>query len=363
MKVCWVTRFSIDRRDGQPYSIHAAVRLRTIIPVQALQQLGHAASIVSLDHSFQPRAIAELESFQAAVFDQTYPFGGEQLDQSGTAHLELIARLRHAGVKTVADIHDNHFELPGRMDYFHQLVQRVDLIAVNTPGMKNIVSGHTRRPIEVIGDPYEGPHGEPSFTPATRRGWGRLLRGLVPWGNSPRLKLAWFGHPSNFAALYELMPQLLPVAKRTPVKLTVVCAENSGIEEACALLNNRHGRHCRIVFVPWSLEATWTALCDCDMCVIPVDVASGFKAAKSANRLVETLRAGRFAVASPLAAYQELSSCAMIEEDVPQGIRWALDHPAEVLGRIRAGQLAVERNYSPAAIAKRWEQMLVKLTA
>jgi glycosyltransferase involved in cell wall biosynthesis len=100
---------------------------------------------------------------------------------------------------------------------------------------------------------------------------------------------------------------------------------------------------------------------DCDLCVIPVDVANRAKSVKSANRLVEALRAGRFVVASPLPAYREFSESALVGEDIAQGIAWAVDHPAEVAARIRAGQLMVEQYYSPAAIAQQWLQTLASL--
>jgi glycosyltransferase involved in cell wall biosynthesis len=181
--------------------------------------------------------------------------------------------------------------------------------------------------------------------------------------NARRLELAWFGHPTNVGALYALMPQLLPLARQAPISLTLVSAADSGIEEWCELFNFRHGRYCRMVFVPWSLADTWRVLGDCDMCVLPVDVAKESKSAKSANRLVEALRAGRIVVASPLPAYQEFAASARIDENLVQGIRWALDHPAEVVQRIRTGQAAIEEKYSPAAIALRWQQVIAGLIA
>jgi hypothetical protein len=363
MKVCWITRFPLSERNGKPYSVHAAVRMRMLIPVEAMRADGVAASIATIDEDWQLRDIAAVESCQVAVFDQLYPFGNEQLDECGVAILETIAHLQQLGIKTITDIHDDHFGLPGRASYFHRLVQAVDAIVVNSPEMKRIVAAHTSRPIEVIGDPFEGPHGEPAFQPAVRRGLlQRLARRTFPWRNSSRLKLAWFGHPSNVGAIYDLAPQLLPLARQIPVLLTLVSTPDSGIEEWCEVFNLRHGRHCRMGFVPWSLEEAWRVLHDCDICVLPVDVAVASKSAKSANRLVEALRAGRFAVASPLAAYQEFAASAYVDDNLVQGIRWAVDHPAEVIRRIRAGQAAIEKTCSPSAIAQQWQQVMVRLT-
>jgi glycosyltransferase involved in cell wall biosynthesis len=362
MNVCWISRFPLSERDGKPYSVHAAVRLRTLIPIEAMRANGVAANVAAIDEHWQLCDIDVVESCQVAVFDQLYPFGSEQLDVAGVAIFDMISHLRQLGIKTVADIHDDHFGLPGRSEYFHRLVQLVDAVVVNSPEMKRIVAARTSRPIEVIGDPFEGPHGEPAFQPGMQQSLlQRLLRRILPWRNATRLKLAWFGHPTNAGAVYALMPQLLPLASQIPIRLTLISAAESGIEEWCELFNFRHGRVCRIVFVPWSLADTWRVLRECDICVLPVDVAKESKSAKSANRLVEALRAGRFVVASPLPAYQEFAASARIDENIDQGILWALDHPAEVVERIRTGQAAIEQKYSPDAIARQWQQVMVGL--
>jgi hypothetical protein len=361
MNVCWITRFPLSERDGKLYSEHAAIRLRIAIPVTELRALGHRVSVLQIGENLRLPDFAAVEANKLAVFDQLYPFGHEQLDVAGAPLLDMIGRCARAGIKTIADIHDDHFSLPGRMEYFRRLVQLADTTVVNTAGMQHVVAEHTSRPIAVIGDPYEGPHGEVSFMPAVRQGgwWRRLFAR----SSAPRLRLAWFGHQSNLAALYALMPELAKLGKRVPIGISIVTARNSGVEEWCEIFNHHHGRRCRAVFVPWSLESSWSVLRDCDLCVIPVDVATRAKSVKSANRLVEALRAGRFVVASPLPAYREFSESALVGEDIAQGIAWAVDHPAEVAARVRAGQLMVEQYYSPAAIAQQWLQTLASLAA
>lgn len=359
MNVCWVTCLPLIERDQSPYSIYAGVRLRTLLPARAMQELGHASSIVSTRSEISNPL--PQDGCQAAVFDQLYPFGNEQFEQASEDRLELIARCQRGGIKAIADIHDDHFRFPERIDYYRRMLQLVDMVVVNTYGMKEVVAGYTSRPIEVIGDPYEGPSGEPSFSPVAQKRRGFLQR-FLPSGNAPRLKLLWFGHQSNLKALYDFMPQLASNAKWPAIQMTVVSGEDCGVEETGEIFNHYHGSRCRMGFVPWSLENTWNALRNCDLCVLPVDTANKAKSVKSANRLIETIRAGRFAIASPLPAYQELSGGAWIGENLPQGIEWALDHPAEVVERIREGQRAIEQHFSPMAIGKQWERMLFGLS-
>src|SRR5580658_7877874 len=111
MNVCWISRFPLSERDGKPYSVHAAVRLRTLIPIEAMRGNGVEVNIATIDEQWRLRDMAAVENSQVAVFDQIYPFGSEQLDVSGVAIFDLIAQLQQQGIKTVADIHDNHFGL------------------------------------------------------------------------------------------------------------------------------------------------------------------------------------------------------------------------------------------------------------
>ena len=60
--------------------------------------------------------------------------------------------------------------------------------------------------VAVISDPYEGPRGE------------------AAWQPSPdRLKLLWFGHPSNLNTLQGLLAELVEIGRKWPVQLTLPC--------------------------------------------------------------------------------------------------------------------------------------------
>lgn len=75
---------------------------------------------------------------------------------------------------------------------------------------------------------------------------------------------------------------------------------------------------------------------------------------KSANRLLETLRAGRIAVAHPLPSYLELKDFAWTGDRLEDGIRSVLENPAAALQRAREGQRYVAEKFSPRSIAERW---------
>src|SRR5205085_7408808 len=75
----------------------------------------------------------------------------------------------------------------------------------------------------------------------------------------------------------------------------------------------------RAEIVPWSLEATWKALAECDLAWIPV-VDSAQKAVKSPNRLLEALWAGRPVVADRIPAYEPYEDLMPIGRGLDTGV-------------------------------------------
>jgi hypothetical protein len=109
---------------------------------------------------------------------------------------------------------------------------------------------------------------------------------------------------------------------------------------------------------PASPEATWRALRACDMVWLPHDFSTVTSRVRGAGSLVEALRGGRFAVASPLPAYAELSQYAYVGDSSCVGILWALRHPLDVVSRISQGQRMVAEQFSAQAVARRWLEAL-----
>ena len=359
MKVCWIVRVPVVERDQRLYSPLAGVRLRTIVPVEELQRCGHEAIILQLPGSglLDVPTLSALESCEAALFGPLLPAPNQSIDDSASAVFALMKRLQKLDIKTVADIHDDHFEEPGRSAYFTGLVQKADAVVVNSNAMAQLVSRYTDRPTKVIADSYEGPHGEPRFDPAAGSTW---FDRIFP-RRARRLKLAWFGHQSNLQTVYGLADAIVASGVRWPVQVSIVSKDGFGAREFCEVFNHYHGRRCRMGFEAWSPVATQHALQECDLAVIPSDLTLGRMTVKSANRVIEIVRAGRFAVAHAIPSYLEFSTHAWIGEDIIGGIEWAMEHPNEVRARIRTGQHYVEKNFSPQALGRQWQNAFLEI--
>jgi hypothetical protein len=198
--------------------------------------------------------------------------------------------------KRVYDICDDHFHTMHERYYReHSLV--ADLITVNTEEMARIVLKETGRTAVVIPDPYESPE-----QPA---GYGQ---GVL-----------WYGHESNLKT----------------------------IEPYRDVID-------RVLTAPdWTREKQVKAINECAVVVIPTDERKG----KSANRLIEAVRNGRFAVAGDLPAHDEFKDFMWIG-DIREGLEWAKNHHSECIERVRKCQDYIRDKYSPETIGKLWLQAL-----
>jgi hypothetical protein len=215
---------------------------------------------------------------------------------------------------------------------------------VPTRALRDCLLPYARHGVSVIEDPFE----------SARASEPRLSVG-------PLLRLAWFG---VFAAEQRpfMEAQLAGIAERLvsrPTELTFVTyAAQAAAVEAMATALARINPQFSVRHVPWSLAATQDALERTDMVVIPQEAGSDWGRAKSHNRLVESIRAGRFVVGSAIPSYVELASYAWIGNDLAAGIEWGLANPAEALHRVRQGQDYVAERFAPEQIGALWMRTL-----
>lgn len=102
----------------------------------------------------------------------------------------------------------------------------------------------------------------------------------------------------------------------------------------------------------WTLEGQRLAISECAAVVIP----HGNRPAKSANRLIEAVRCGRFVIANHLPSYAEFSD--MWIGDIKEGMEWFESHNEEAIKRIRNCQDYIRVRYSPKTIAEQWLEVL-----
>lgn len=201
--------------------------------------------------------------------------------------------------KRVFDVCNDHFNGP-HDSYYREHIANAHLVTCNSHEMARIIERETGTEATVIPDPYESEE-----RPA----------GM---GNG----LLWFGHESNLIDLEpyrDLKPEILTGAD-------------------------------------WSREKQLAALDKCAAVLIP----TGKSMAKSANRLIESVRNGRFVIAGHLPAHEEFKQWMWIG-DIRDGIEWLKEYPKRAIRDVSECQRYIRDKYSPEAIGRLWFNALGQL--
>jgi hypothetical protein len=334
MRIRWVvSAASVTPISSELSSDLASYRYRAAIPMRELRARGHACDWHAL------RA--------GETVDDRHPLLDTDVLVIAKNHSEpaeviaLLDRARTAGIATVVDTCDDYFaDTEPLAPYYRALVERADVVTTSSFQLAGSVEDATGAHACVVRDPYEGPEGVPRWSPT-----------------DGRVHALWFGTPLNLPALLD-EAMALPRIEGCRLDIVALTRRCDGLEEAFEKLSARAPDRLTLAFREWSLERNWSALRDCDCVVIPVKEGDRFSLAKGPNRLVEALRAGRYAFTGGLPAYEELRPYASVGEDIGCAITGALRHPDEVLQCIAAGQRYVEQHYSPPAVAAEWENAL-----
>ncbi len=318
-------------------------------------------SLVQIGEDTEPDHVLPALDADIVIFSKVMSPHVAFFDKVSATALTLVDCLHGQGRQIVADISDNYFEHAVYGSFYRQLVRGVDVVVASTPEMSAWVKRFTDRPVMVVTDPFEGPRGEPRFRAPEQRAKNRFAEWLQRRDtNGERLRLVWFGHQSNWKTMRAIVDSLL-IFSDIQIELEIITTPASGVARFCNEFNATHGGSVKLLFTPWSLSATWQGLARAALVLIPSWPDDERKAVKSPNRLVESLRAGRFVIANPLPAYQPLEPYCWLGDSMVEGVKWALDHPEEVRRRLFAGQVHIESVYSPGAIAGEWEAVLATL--
>jgi hypothetical protein len=330
MNILFVTMAALRQGPSGLTSDIASTRYRVLIPARQLSRLGHTVQLASLPPGAALPDAVKNAACDVIVFSKSFT----------PVHEELAAAMRSRGVKVIADSCDDHFDDPEKGPRIRRMLEIAEVATASTPAMADAIRAKTGRDAIVITDPVEGMRGEPKFSP-------RL----------PALRIAWFGHPSNLPAMVAREGELHALAARMEIDLTVVSEPGPLSLQVVGELGARGAGRVRVHFVPWSLEATAAALAQCDLVWIPVD-ASGQKAVKSPNRLVESVWAGRLVVADSIPSYQPFADLVPVGVGLESAVTRALENPAKVEDDLREAQQRVASVHSALECGRQWARAI-----
>ncbi|HSA91149.1 MAG TPA: hypothetical protein VLF42_14750 [Burkholderiales bacterium] len=339
---------------GRVTAYGASARLGSIVPAQALGQLGYDARAVSVAGDLAP-AEAAVAGAKRIVFGEMW-FSKEKGGWAGpvAVYRKLLKEIAAPQKRVIFGIADDHFSDPEFAGFYREALRDCLAVTVVSEKLRARLLDFTSKPVLVAPEAVEGARGAPQAIAARRvaapLAW--LARRVGIPMDQWRVRLLWFGYPQNLPPLVELLPALEHYAAKYPLLLTVV---SSGVIEGLITPSRASEEtRLRVQFVPWSPFIMDSALAAADLVLIPSDYADPVKQAKSPNRLIAGLHGGRFVVAHPLPAYAPYADFCWLGEDLVRGIQWAIEHPREAVERIARGQAYIERRHSPEAVARFW---------
>ncbi len=229
--------------------------------------------------------------------------------------LKLAKESKAEGIKIVADLGDDHFRHPVWGPIYVEMAKLADAVVCPTENMAGRIMKYVSRKVDaVIPDPYEEPQSLPHANGAN--------------------KFLWFGNAGN---LKDLKPYF-EFLKDMPLR--IVTGEN---KEA-------------IQYLRWTPQVQTEELRQTNIVLMPHRKGVEYK---SANRLVNAMRAGCFVVGSDHPSHQEFKRY-MWTGNMMTGVKWAQHFRDELDEIVTEGQVYIEK-FSPANVGKQWKQLLESL--
>jgi hypothetical protein len=333
MQITWITSNRIEHLpDGSLTSKLASARYRVLIPLSHFRkQCQYTILQISTD-KIREDALRCLEA-DAVIFSKSIV----------TINENLLHHAKKKGALTIFDICDNHFASGGLIaKHYQHMANNADHVVCNSKTMAAVILQQAGRKAIVIEDPYARPRQAPRFAP-----------------DQDRLRLLWFGSPSNLDSLNACLPGMVAFAQQTGTRLylTVITDITPIMLDMQQAFNREHGPAILVECIPWALNRQWQALSTTDAVILP-SLQTDHKLTKSANRMIESFNAGRMVLANPIPSYEPFLPWAWIGDDLTKGIAWMLENQASIPSRIQLAQDYISSNFAPSIIAAKWEQLL-----
>jgi len=301
----------------------ASYRYVALIPATTL-----GARVAHCEPDTDPQEFLDRQNPSALILGKAFHGGFVTLAQAAKAR----------GIPVLAAMCDAHFDSPINI----ALSRSADRIVVPNHAMGEAVQKHFHVTPVLIEDPYEGPRGTPRFAPADP------------------IRLLWFGHSANHDTIAPGIVQIGSGARRN-IHLSILTNDPENIPHLLARLP-RMKATIEVSAEDWSLLRQYQLLDTADAVLLPSQPRLD-KRVRGHNRLVQTIHAGRLALAWPLPAYLELADYCFCTRDLGAGLMAALANPAAASARIAAGQAAIDARFAPARIAARWRAEIERVAA
>ncbi len=323
MKIAWFLSELEECEDGYT-SILASTRLRGLEIAKSLNgRPDVAVTVIPLQKRMELDP-DDMGTFDVAIVGKFF--------RSFTALFEF---LKSVGVPMVFDMCDDIYE-QGRDCYDGAFDFGAGIVA-STPLLGKAIEESSGRQCAVIPDLQDGI---------------RVPAQAVTFSKDS-LRLLWYGRPLNLVGLLEALPRLKEDFP-TRLSIDVVTQLNEQSMPHLTSAQELYEGTMKLTPIQWSLDEMVYRFSICDAVIIP-SIEDQMYRVKTANRLMNTLWAGKPCIAYPVPSYTEFEEFVILEQETSTGVQRLLDHDPEALrDKIQRGQDYIREHHSPQAISDRW---------
>ena len=262
---------------------------------------------------------------------------------------EDVEHLISKEINYIVDIADDKFD---QFKHWRFTIPNANAVTTTCHRLREVIQEETGSNSYVIPDPTERQRSKPKFE----------VKDVM--------NAFYYGSDGNYAKLmWPEIKGVLNSIKKTNVKIMTNKPKHPPKKEK---LTKKHGgwwldpQKRKIVqdegmkqyeqLIPWDYENQGRLVEQSDFVVLPV-VDDRHSQCKGNNRPIDALQQGRAVLTNPgIPSYDELFNCLFVGHFY-ETYRVMIDNPKLVIDKIKLAQTIIDKDYTPKAIGKKWEQV------
>ena len=268
------------------------------------------------------------------------------------ANSAILSRFKDIDVPIISIYSDNHARKEDLMGtLYRQILRASSLVVCPTKTLQKAVNQFNSQ-VEtcVIEDPWQV-----QDMTGMRESLGECIR------------IVWFGSHLNWKYMKNILvdtwkilePNRKYIFRILTIKKAVELVKNN-------VIKSNPPCNVQIRSIQWSNDdqpnQLQKVLENSDIVLVPSDPDDPAKKGVSHNRVVDAVRAGCIAIASPMPSYKEIEKAVIIGDNIPRLLRETIDSYDSLSAKISQSREAILERFSPDLNANKWEDVINKIT-
>ena len=298
----------------------ASARLQLIPAIESAMELGFSPKVLSL-HNDHIEDMSNVQKSRLCLIGKMSANTTKLVRNMVIPNLKAIAKLKSEGATIILQHSDNTFHKGGEIASFYKdLFKAADFVIYPSNTLQKITKSYTTITARefVIPDPWQL---KETHKPR------KLNKDDI-------LRIIWFGSNKNITYLVNEIESIFTDFSAHRICELTILAQEWAITYFKAEVSKMNINHSSISskwiirFVQWETSQQPKQLeqeiSRAHISLIPSDPNDPLKAGVSHNRLVDSIRGGCISVASPLESYLELSTLAILGENIADQLQKAV---------------------------------------